>query len=87
VLLAIGSTVPRNLAIPGREGKNILYAMQALSANTKSLLDSNLEDKQYVEMTGKRVVVIGGGELRGKALLRVVFEVTDYWEHSQVTQV
>ena len=36
--------------------------MDFLKANTKSLLDSNFEDKKYVETKGKNVVIIGGGD-------------------------
>ena len=30
--------------------------------NTRSLLDSNLEDGQYLSAKGKNVIVIGGGD-------------------------
>lgn len=36
--------------------------MKFLHANTKSLLDSNLEDGNYISAKGKKVVVIGGGD-------------------------
>jgi NADPH-dependent glutamate synthase beta subunit-like oxidoreductase len=36
--------------------------MEFLHANTKSLLDSNLEDGKYISARGKKVVVIGGGD-------------------------
>lgn len=36
--------------------------MEFLHANTKSLLDSNLEDGNYISAKGKKVVVIGGGD-------------------------
>jgi NADPH-dependent glutamate synthase beta subunit-like oxidoreductase len=36
--------------------------MEFLTANTKSLLDSNLEDGQYISAKGKKVIVIGGGD-------------------------
>ena len=36
--------------------------MDFLKANTKSLLDSNFEDKKYVDTKGKNVVIIGGGD-------------------------
>lgn len=36
--------------------------MEFLSANTKSLLDSNLTDGAYTSAAGKKVVVIGGGD-------------------------
>lgn len=62
VLLSTGSTVPRDLPIPGRELKGVHFAMEFLKANTKSLLDSNLEDGNYISAKDKHVIVIGGGD-------------------------
>ena len=36
--------------------------MDYLKANTKSLLDSNLEDGNYISAKDKHVIVIGGGD-------------------------
>ena len=36
--------------------------MEFLRANTKSLLDSNLEDRNYISAKGKDVIVLGGGD-------------------------
>lgn len=36
--------------------------MEFLHANTKSLLDSKLEDGNYISAKGKKVIVIGGGD-------------------------
>jgi glutamate synthase (NADPH/NADH) len=62
VILACGATKPRDLTIPGRELSGVHFAMEFLHANTKSLLDSNLEDGNYISAKGKKVVVIGGGD-------------------------
>ena len=62
VLLATGATKPRDLPIPGRELNGIHFAMEFLTANTKSLLDSQLADGNYITAKGKKVVVIGGGD-------------------------
>jgi glutamate synthase (NADPH/NADH) small chain len=62
VLVATGSTRPRDLAVPGRNLKGVHFAMEFLGANTKSLLDSNFSDKKRIDAKGKRVVVIGGGD-------------------------
>lgn len=48
VLLAAGATKPRDLPIPGREAEGVHFAMEFLTANTKSLLDSNLADGNYI---------------------------------------
>lgn len=62
VLLATGATVARDLPIEGREGPGVHLAMEFLTANTKSLLDSNLEDGAYISAKDKHVIVIGGGD-------------------------
>jgi glutamate synthase (NADPH) small chain len=61
-LLATGATIPRDLRLPGRELKGICFAMDFLTRNTKSLLDSNLTDEMYIDAKGKDVIVIGGGD-------------------------
>ena len=63
VVLCCGATKPRDLSCEGREEtKNIFFAVDFLKANTKSLLDSNLEDRQYISAEGKDVIIIGGGD-------------------------
>ena len=62
VLLATGATVPRDLPIPGRELQGVHFAMEFLTKNTRSLLDSNLADGNYISAKGKDVIVIGGGD-------------------------
>ncbi|XP_006490512.1 glutamate synthase [NADH], amyloplastic isoform X3 [Citrus sinensis] len=62
IVLAVGSTKPRDLPVPGRDLSGIHFAMEFLHSNTKSLLDSNLEDDSYISAKGKKVVVIGGGD-------------------------
>nr|KAJ0197264.1 hypothetical protein LSAT_V11C700358850 [Lactuca sativa] len=51
VILAMGATEPRDLPVPGRELSGVHFAMEFLHANTKSLLDSNLEDGNYMRGT------------------------------------
>ncbi len=62
VVLCTGSTQPRDLPVPGRELEGIHFAMDFLQANTKSLLDSKLQDGQYISAKDKHVIVIGGGD-------------------------
>ena len=62
LLLATGATVPRDLPIPGRKLDGVHFAMDFLTKNTKSLLDSNLEDGNYISAKDKDVIVIGGGD-------------------------
>ncbi len=62
IALCAGATKPRDLPIEGRELKGIHYAMDFLRANTKSLLDSNHSDGNYISAADKDVIVIGGGD-------------------------
>lgn len=62
VLLSTGATKPRDLPIPGRDLNGVHFAMEFLSKNTKSLLDSAHSDQAYISAKGKKVVVIGGGD-------------------------
>lgn len=62
VVLCGGATKHRDVNIEGRELKGIHFAMDFLHANTKSLLDSNLEDGNYISAKDKDVIVIGGGD-------------------------
>ncbi|MBO9617581.1 MAG: glutamate synthase subunit beta [Niabella sp.] len=71
IVLCGGSTVPRNLPIPGREFKGVHFAMDFLKQNNKRvdgkdfLAHKDLESNILLEevlATGKNVVVIGGGD-------------------------
>lgn len=71
IVLAGGSTVPRDLNVPGRELKGVYYAMQFLKQQNKrnagldplanAAIESNVLPED-VFATGKNVVVIGGGD-------------------------
>jgi len=70
-VLAIGSTVPNNLPIPGRELGGVYFAMEYLTQNQQrlfgdpgskhSLLKSKYDDS-FIDASGKHVIVIGGGD-------------------------
>ena len=62
VILAIGSTVPRDMQVPGRDLKGIHFAMEYLTCSTKSLLDGKQLNGNPLSAQGKRVIVIGGGD-------------------------
>ncbi len=62
VLLCTGATWPRDLPIKNRQADGIHFAMDFLQQNTKSLLDSQLQDGSYLSAKGKNVIVIGGGD-------------------------
>ena len=62
VILACGSSNPRNINAEGRDADGIYYAVDFLKATTKSLISSNLSDGYYISAKYKNVIVIGGGD-------------------------
>ena len=60
IVLAGGSTIPRDLNIPGRHLKGISFAMDFLKQQNKRVSNRPVEDDLFA--TGKNVVVIGGGD-------------------------
>lgn len=86
IVLTIGAGKPRNLEIEGRYLRGIHFAMDYLSSNTKSLLDSTFADKKFIDVRGRNVIVIGGGDtgtdcvassLRHGCKSLVQFEITN----------
>lgn len=61
IVLAGGSTIPRDLLIPGRELKGVHYAMEFLKQQNKRVSNLSIEDHELLA-TNKNVVVIGGGD-------------------------
>jgi len=61
-VLCGGATKPRDLPAEGRNLRGIHFAMEFLTANTKSLLDSGHKNGGYINAKGKDVIVIGGGD-------------------------
>jgi glutamate synthase (NADPH) small chain len=61
-VLATGATAARDLPVEGRKLRGIHLAMDFLTANTRSLLDSGLEDGKFICAKGQNVVVVGGGD-------------------------
>lgn len=49
VVLATGSTRPRDLPVPGRQLQGVHFAMDFLRPNTRSLLDSSLRDGRHIK--------------------------------------
>lgn len=60
VVIATGSTVPRDLPVPGRELTGIYQAMEYLPLSNK-VQEGDLE-KSPIDVQGKKVVIIGGGD-------------------------
>ncbi|MBK9394313.1 MAG: glutamate synthase subunit beta [Uliginosibacterium sp.] len=60
VVIAAGSEVPRDLPVPGRELDGVHYALEFLIPQNKANAGDKLKDQ--IKVTGKNVVVIGGGD-------------------------
>jgi glutamate synthase (NADPH/NADH) small chain len=61
VVLCTGATKPRDLPVEGRNLKGVHFAMDFLTANTRSLLDQH-RNGNFISAEGKDVMVIGGGD-------------------------
>jgi glutamate synthase (NADPH/NADH) small chain len=60
ILLAAGAEQPRDLTVPGRELQGIHFAMDFLPQQNKHCAGDAVPDQ--ILATGKRVVIIGGGD-------------------------
>ena len=60
ILLAGGAEAPRDLKVPGRELKGIHFAMEFLPQQNKLIAGDDVPGQ--ILATGKRVVIIGGGD-------------------------
>ena len=61
IVLAGGSTVPRDLPIPGRHFKGVYFAMDFLKQQNKRVAERSFTE-QDIFATAKNVIVIGGGD-------------------------
>lgn len=61
IVLAGGSTIPRDLNLPGRELEGIYPAMDFLKQQNKRVGGRAIDGKE-IKATGKNVIVIGGGD-------------------------
>ncbi|MDE7169800.1 MAG: FAD-dependent oxidoreductase, partial [Mucispirillum sp.] len=60
IVVAIGTPIPRDLQIPGRELKNIYFALDFLSGQNRA--NSGELKMTPINVKGKDVVIIGGGD-------------------------
>lgn len=61
VVLSIGSTVPRDLPVPGRELDGVHFAMDYLELRNRFVM-GEYPDGTPISAAGKHVVIIGGGD-------------------------
>jgi len=57
-----GARVLRDLAVPGRDAAGIHFAMDFLVQNNRRLAGESIPEDEEILATGKRVVIIGGGD-------------------------
>ncbi|MCE5308578.1 MAG: glutamate synthase subunit beta [Acidobacteriales bacterium] len=62
ILLAGGAQHPRDLRVPGRELKGVHFAMEFLPQQNRRAAGDSLDGVEEILATGKRVIIIGGGD-------------------------
>ncbi|MGC2057862.1 MAG: glutamate synthase subunit beta [Candidatus Sulfotelmatobacter sp.] len=62
IVLAGGAEHPRDLKVPGRELKGIHFAMEYLPQQNRRCLGDTVDPEIEILATGKRVIIIGGGD-------------------------
>jgi glutamate synthase (NADPH/NADH) small chain len=62
IVLAGGSTRPRDLPIPGRDAEGVVFAMDFLAQSNRRVAGDAIPPGTDILATGKDVVVIGGGD-------------------------
>jgi glutamate synthase (NADPH/NADH) small chain len=62
ILIATGAEAPRDLTVPGRELKGVHFAMDFLPQQNRRVAGDDVDAKTAILATGKRVVIIGGGD-------------------------
>jgi glutamate synthase (NADPH/NADH) small chain len=62
VVLAVGARAPRDLLVPGRELRGVYFAMPFLEQQNRRVAGDVVPTEGAILATGKRVVVIGGGD-------------------------
>jgi len=62
IVLAGGSTKPRDLPVPGRELKGIHFAMEYLTLQNRRNEGERIADGEFITAKDKHVIIIGGGD-------------------------
>jgi glutamate synthase (NADPH/NADH) small chain len=62
VCVAIGSGVPRDLKVPGRELQGIHFALEFLHLQNRLNAGEEFDESMMISAKGKHVLVIGGGD-------------------------
>jgi glutamate synthase (NADPH/NADH) small chain len=80
ILLAGGAEAGRDLNVPGRELKGIHFAMDFLPQANKRCQGDKLDSAEDILATGKRVIIIGGGDT-GADCLGTTHRQKPIWVH------
>jgi glutamate synthase (NADPH/NADH) small chain len=62
IVLAGGSTMARDLPVPGRELKGVHFAMEYLTLQNRRNEGEEIADDRFISAKDKHVVIIGGGD-------------------------
>jgi glutamate synthase (NADPH/NADH) small chain len=62
IVITAGSTIPRDLPVPGRDLKGVYFALQFLKQSNKRNAGDKISTDEEIMATGNDVVVIGGGD-------------------------
>ncbi|MEK7257487.1 MAG: glutamate synthase subunit beta, partial [Bacteroidota bacterium] len=62
VVLCGGSTIARDLPLPGRNLQGVHFAMEFLEKNNRLVAGDTLPEGEKISAKGKHVVVLGGGD-------------------------
>ena len=62
VCVAIGSGVPRDLKVEGRDLKGVHFALELLKQQNRVVAGSDVSSSERITAKGKNVLVIGGGD-------------------------
>jgi len=62
VCIAIGSEIPRNINVEGRQLKGVHFALEYLGQQNRILEGNDLTGAERITAKGKNVLVIGGGD-------------------------
>ena len=62
IVLAGGSTKPRDLPVPGRDLAGIHFAMEYLTLQNRRNEGESIEDARFITANDKHVIIIGGGD-------------------------
>ncbi len=82
ICLAGGSTLPRDLDVPGRELKGVHFAMDYLPLQNRRGAGDEIPEDAFISASGKKVIILGGGDTGadclGTALRQGAAEVLQY---------